>query len=619
MALGLLLCVLAMPAMALGLGQLQVKSRPGEPLLAEIPIITSNPAELQGLQARLASPETFRRIGLEPPQGIVSGLQFTPAVDARGRPIIRVTSAAPVQQAGLTFLVEVDWGQGRLVREYSALVDAPRTVAAPVAPPVQAPVQAPSTVIQRAPEPVAPAPAPAPPRPAAPPRPIAATPPPAPAPAPASVPQPVPQAAPPPVAPAPRPVAAPPPAPVAAPREQAPDSREVRRGDTLAKIAADLPGTDGYTLDQTMLALLRTNPDAFIGQDINRLRAGAVLRAPQAAELSRFSASQASTMVREQVANWRQARRAQAQPAVASAPASDAARSTASSAPRRAVDARLEIAPPQAANGTRAGTQSGTSAGGEGEMLRQELQQTKETLAARDAEVAELKARVADLEQMQQQQQKLIAMKDNALANAEQGASSIGSTAPAPEAADAASRDAGMPAWSWILPLLLLVAALAWWLRRRSRATGTGAAPRAVAPKVSEHFANTPAPDADAAPTPAPESVAASATPGWAGRAPRPVPPAARPAAATGATAPTWMAGAGTAEPAVEARSDATAAPLNVQLNQAPAGRERVELARAYAELGDRSTARSLLQEVVDGSGDEATRDEAARLLQSLG
>ena len=124
--LGVLLGILAVPAFALGLGQIQVKSRPGEPLLAEIPIVSSDPTELQGLQARLASPDTFRRIGLEPPQGIVSDLQFTPAVDERGRPVIRVTSTAPVQQAGLTFLVEVDWGQGRLVREYSALVDAPR-------------------------------------------------------------------------------------------------------------------------------------------------------------------------------------------------------------------------------------------------------------------------------------------------------------------------------------------------------------------------------------------------------------------------------------------------------------------------------------------------------------
>ena len=134
---GLLALAVAMPAFALGLGQIQVRSQAGQPLLAEIPIVTSDPSELDNLQARLASPDTFRRIGLQPPQGIVSDLQFTVALDARGNPVIRVTSPVPVRQSLLTFLVEVDWGQGRLVREYSALLDAPQTVSAPAQPPTQ--------------------------------------------------------------------------------------------------------------------------------------------------------------------------------------------------------------------------------------------------------------------------------------------------------------------------------------------------------------------------------------------------------------------------------------------------------------------------------------------------
>ncbi|MFL6592645.1 MAG: FimV family protein, partial [Luteimonas sp.] len=85
------------PAAALGLGQIQVKSQPGQPLLAEIPIISSDPSELEGLQAQLASPETFRRVGLEPPQGAASSLRFEPAIDAAGRPVIRVTSTVPIQ------------------------------------------------------------------------------------------------------------------------------------------------------------------------------------------------------------------------------------------------------------------------------------------------------------------------------------------------------------------------------------------------------------------------------------------------------------------------------------------------------------------------------------------
>src|SRR5690606_30865394 len=94
---------------------------------------------------------TFRRIGLQPPEGIVSDLQFAVALDARGNPVIRVTTVEPVTQPALTFLVEVDWGQGRLVREYSALVDAPQTVSAPAQPSITAPVAAASDRIVRAP------------------------------------------------------------------------------------------------------------------------------------------------------------------------------------------------------------------------------------------------------------------------------------------------------------------------------------------------------------------------------------------------------------------------------------------------------------------------------------
>src|SRR5688572_198268 len=142
-------------AAALGLGQIEVKSRLGEPLVAEIPIVSSDPTELEQLQAALASPETFARIGLLPPTGVVAGLRFTQALDARGNPILRVTSSEPVTDQLLTFLVEVDWGQGRLVREYSALVDTPRTVSAPLQPSIEAPsVEAPA-VIERPAEAVA--------------------------------------------------------------------------------------------------------------------------------------------------------------------------------------------------------------------------------------------------------------------------------------------------------------------------------------------------------------------------------------------------------------------------------------------------------------------------------
>ena len=112
-ALAIALALASAQAAALGLGQIEVRSRINEPLLAEIPVIYSDPAELEQLQARLASPETFARVGLDPPQGTVADLQFAVALDASGNTVIRVTSSQPVNTSLLVFLVEVDSGQSR--------------------------------------------------------------------------------------------------------------------------------------------------------------------------------------------------------------------------------------------------------------------------------------------------------------------------------------------------------------------------------------------------------------------------------------------------------------------------------------------------------------------------
>ncbi|MFL6591689.1 MAG: FimV/HubP family polar landmark protein [Luteimonas sp.] len=599
------------PAAALGLGQIRVKSQPGQPLLAEIPIISSDPSELEGLQAQLASPETFRRVGLEPPQGAASSLRFEPAIDAAGRPVIRVTSTVPIQQPLLTFLLEVDWGQGRLVREYSALVDAPRTVAAPTQPPIQAPTVAPSNTIVRPQTPAvvaAPTPVPAPRQGATPVPPK----PPAPRAAPAAPPPPSPVA----VAPQPAPATATPsPTPVASARSD--EYGPVKAGQTLGEIAAGLGATQGHSVAQTMLALLRANPEAFIGGNINQLKRGAVLRLPQSADLDRVDQRQAAALVHEQIVQWRAARGALPQPAqVAAAPSGtvSAARKPAENAPARTAGARLEIVPPSAGRGQQAGTRSGMQAGGEGEMLRQQLQETKETLAARDAEVAELKTRVADLEKLQQQQQQLITMKDSALATAQQKLAQS-NAAPATPAKPAQTQAAtaqqhavaataqaqaqasnGTP-WLWGGALLLLTAVVGWlWSRRRPtkpvsplprRNFDTQALAASLVPPVA------PPVQTDVVPPDVHEDVATVETVGSG-----PVS-----AAVQEAVAPTWHG----ASPAATSPPEPTASDAGQQL----------ELAQAYLDLGDEDAARALLRDVLNGR-DPAARDRAARLLRDL-
>lgn len=581
--IGTAMLALSGAAMALGLGEIRVKSQPGQPLVAEIPIISSEPGELEQLQVRLASPVTFERVGLARPEGLINNLSFTVGLSDDGRAVVRVTSQEPVQVAALNFLVEVDWGQGRLVREYSALVSTPGALAAASEPVIEAPLPPPSNTIIREPEPAVASEA-----------------------APAPVETPAPAA---PVAPAPAPVAATraaaPPTPAISPAipPAANGQVEVQRGQTLSQIARDLG--QGYSLDQTMLALLRANPDAFIKGNINRLKQGAVLRVPQSEEQAQLGQAEASALVRQQMAEWRQARRPIPQPVESVASAPTQASAGAPAATPKVAEARLEIAPPAASAATRAGTQSGIDAEGEGDMLaNQQLTLTKEELAARESEVQDLRAQVAELESIKQQQGKLIAMKDSELAAAQQRlAKSQG--------------DASQPLWLWAgLGLLVAGLVVGWLISRRKPAavakaatqrSGYDSAALAAAMPVSESARDEVVEPVDSTvETREEDEIPATLAEdeGEPVSAPTPAPSFSPQAWTTAAIKPTWHTGDGG---------------LNVApLNAAPAGRERLELAIAYLDLGDLETARDLLNEVAAG-GDAAARNEATQLLREIG
>ncbi|MCR6627008.1 MAG: ferrous iron transporter B [Pseudoxanthomonas sp.] len=565
---GLGLALLSNVALALGLGEIRVKSQPGQPLLAEIPVISSEPGELEQLRARLASPVTFERVGLPRPQGLVNELDFVVALDDAGRPVVRVTSRTPVDVPAVNFLIEVDWGQGRLVREYSALVSAPGTLAAAEQPIIDAPAAAPTDIISRPVEPVAaaPEPAPTPPAPEAPVRPT----------------------------PAPTPVVAAAPTPSVAPGDTL---APVRRGQSLSQIAAPLAREQGYTLDQAMVALLRANPEAFINGNLNLLKQGAVLRVPESTEAQTILESEAAALVRSQIAEWRRARAPIPQPAAVVEPAATSTPAAPSRAPAVA-DARLEIAP-AATSTSGSGTQSGVSAGGEGEMLANEqLQQSKEDLAAREAEVQELRSQVADLEKLKAQQEKLLAMKDSDLAAAQQ------------RLAQSNGSDGGVPVWAWAGFGLLFVGALAWGFAQRRQRLSPAPVPRnpvfGKAPsesRAAELAAVMPqaTPEPEPVHTPSPVLEPAVVLPQAV--APRPEPKAApTPAPAPG---PTWHAGGSTT-------------PATPAVPPPPAGRDRLELAVAYLDLGDVATARDLLNEVAAGN-DMTARDEALQLLRDIG
>ncbi len=285
--------LLSSQAFALGLGEIRIESALNEPLRAEIELLAATPDELTDLKITLASEATFARYGLDRPF-FLSDLQFQ--VFRTGRAdgnVIRVTSPSPITEPFVTFLIEATWPSGRLLREYTVLLDPP-TFAPPAAsqpaPVVAAPERtqpADSARIERPPasraepEP-APTPAPAPVRPATRPAPVVDS-----------------------AEPAPEPVPAPDPAPVS----EAPFSAAtggdvvVQRGDTLWGVASRMRPDNRLTMNQTMVAIFEANPDAF-GGNINLLRAGATLRMPSADEIFSIDRGDALREAQRQHAAW---------------------------------------------------------------------------------------------------------------------------------------------------------------------------------------------------------------------------------------------------------------------------------------------------------------------------
>jgi pilus assembly protein FimV len=252
---------------ALGLGEIHLNSALNEPMNAEIDLIAAAPDELTALRATLASRESFTRYGIDKPP-FLSTLTFKVGKSKDGRDVLQVHSTDAIPEPFVTFLVEVNWARGRLMREYTVLLDPPVYTpgenagsSAPVAPPsttAAAPRKSAAPVI-----PIEPAPTP-------------------------------------------RTTASTSTAESVGPQGVSPDSIRVNRGDTLSKIVHGLEGPTAspVALDQTMIAMYRANPEAF-GGNINILRQGSVLRVPGADQIAALNQKEAVGEVHRQIEAWR--------------------------------------------------------------------------------------------------------------------------------------------------------------------------------------------------------------------------------------------------------------------------------------------------------------------------
>jgi len=433
---------LAIPAAACaaGLGRLTVLSPLGQPLNAEIEIVALRPGEEDTLSARIAPLEAFEAAGIEP-SSVLNTVRF--AIERRdGRRVLRVTTLQPVNEPFVELLVELQSQHGRLVREYTFLLDPaeykardtlaaapapkPAAPAQPAAPPPLEPAKPAPEVEAKPVEPAAPAPPPLAAAPAAEPekpapaaepeKPAAAAEPEKPAPAVEVVKEPAKDE---PAKAEPQPLLA-----------DEPSVYEVVKGDTLGKIAADkLP--PGITLNQMLVAIYRANQDAFIRENINLVRAGRILNIPSADEIGTIDAEEANRVVRAHMAEFREYRaRLAAAPAVADA-----------SSAQREASGPIEAKP-----------QAPKPASAQDQVRLSKLDPQKpsaaataaargDDLAARDRALKEAQSRVSDLEKNVADLQKLLELKNQQLAELEKRAA-----AKPPAAAPAAPAPAPAPA-----------------------------------------------------------------------------------------------------------------------------------------------------------------------------
>jgi pilus assembly protein FimV len=323
-----LMMALSLPgaAHALGLGEIHVNSALNEPLAADIEILGATAEELSSLTASVANRETFLRFGAERPAFLASAT-FKVSHDVKGKPVLVIRSTDSFSEPLVNLLVDLRWHNGEVIRQYSLLLDpAGFPAATQVAAAVRSPEVPPATL-------ALPAPAAA----------VTNT-----------------------LAAATTPIAALG-ATVSRTASTARTTTHVKIGAkaTLRGVAWRVGARSDSDLKKTMLAIFRANPNAFEG-NINRLRLGAVLTIPSAADISTISKEEAGREIRAQMTAWRASRqraRTAATPVRAMpAPAHGITPTVSAAAPAAATTATTATAATAGADAPRAAPKSGGDA-----------------------------------------------------------------------------------------------------------------------------------------------------------------------------------------------------------------------------------------------------------------
>ena len=338
---------------ALGLGELTLNSALNQPLKAEIDLLDTGEYSEDQIRAALATYEEFARAGVDRPQ-FLSGIKF----DLDGDRLLLTTREA-VNEPFLNFLIELNWPAGRVLREYTLLLDPPTFSESTVQPLVNSPALVEKTTT------------PAPP-----------------------VRRPIPEYK--------------NPAAEAWAEPAAPGQYKVRSGDTLWSIASAQAAGTGITPQQMMVAIQQTNPSAFMHGNINQLKAHVVLDIPSAGDVSAINSQVAATEVKRQNTEWTAG--------TAQLDATDKAAENASSG-RSTGNGEVRLL---AANGTtdtaRSGGLDNAGAGSEN-ALEGDLAIALENLDKSRRENAELTERLNLLQEQLEKMERLVSLQNDELAN----------------------------------------------------------------------------------------------------------------------------------------------------------------------------------------------------------
>ncbi len=363
---------------AFGLGGIEINSALNQPMNAEIDLVGFNAAMIDELQVELASQEMFERVGVPRPY-ILTQLKFMPTI-SNGKPVIKVTSTDAIREPFLAFLVDVRWAKGKLLREYTALLDPPV-----FGDKVQATIQAPKVASKRAPTTkklIASSSA------------VAKT-------------------------------AAPP---SARPNQKAAShtaiksalfektkSRSVRRGDTLWSIAEPYARENGVSVNQMMLAIQKANPQSFTKNNINNLKSGVVLRIPTD-DASKYSARETLAEVRRQSQVWKQGTQADSNPTNVDASDMVDGEVTEMLQPKQELSKLTDSSLSILGDDGVADGKTGDDVNATLKALRQQVNLFKENLQSKSQENAELEGRIESLELMIKKQENIISLQNELLA-----------------------------------------------------------------------------------------------------------------------------------------------------------------------------------------------------------